>query len=66
MVEAMVEEDSTRPRSADRVATSTQREFIVVAFGKSHRASIPLGNPIETVYSQEQNENASQARLALL
>jgi hypothetical protein len=27
---------------------------------------VPLGNTIETVYSHEQNENASQARLACL
>src|SRR5258708_144364 len=35
MVEAMVGEGSMRLRSADRMATSTQRVYIVVAFGES-------------------------------
>src|SRR5450432_1583422 len=33
MVEVMVEEGSMPPRSADRMATSTPRGFIVVGFG---------------------------------
>jgi hypothetical protein len=39
MVEAMVEEDSTRPRSADRMAMFTQGGFIVVVFGESYRTN---------------------------